>query len=127
MQIGLIGGLDRNEERYAQMARARGHELVCHTGKTAGRGQNALATLIERSALVVVQTDVNSHGAVRKARELARELGRPLLLVKRFGVTALSRLLDDLESEQHKAQSLKQSARPTAHNLAERAPHSGVR
>ncbi|HEX4474511.1 MAG TPA: DUF2325 domain-containing protein [Polyangiaceae bacterium] len=87
MHIGLVGGLDRNSGRYEELAREAGHSLECHTGHLAGTGQGGLESLIARSDLVIVITDVNSHGAVWRARELARVHERQLVLVRRIGTS----------------------------------------
>lgn len=96
MHIGLVGGLDRNSGRYEELAREAGHSLECHTGHLAGTGQGGLESLIVRSDLVIVITDVNSHGAVWRARELARVHERQLVLVRRIGTSRFRELAQSL-------------------------------
>ena len=71
MHIGLVGGLDRSESQYRQLAERAGHSIEWHTGDLAGRGAGTLEALVERADLVIVVTAVNSHGAVWRARKLA--------------------------------------------------------
>jgi hypothetical protein len=56
MKIGIVGGLERNGRRYVELSEARGHELEFHDGHVAGRGRDAIAALVERSDVVIVQT-----------------------------------------------------------------------
>jgi hypothetical protein len=65
----------------------------------AGRGGDALSALVERSDLVIVVTDVNSHRAVLAARQHARALGRQCLLVRRCGLARFRALLSELSAE----------------------------
>jgi hypothetical protein len=101
MHIGLVGGIDRNAHHYSEMAEAEGHTVECHTGHLAGRGSESLASLVERSDLVVVITDVNSHAGMWGARRLAKARGRRCVLVRKMGAARFRRLLsglDDLSS-----------------------------
>lgn len=93
MRIGIVGGLDRSGAALSRMAEARGHELLLHDGGMSSCGARALERLVERADLVVVLTDVNSHGAVRHARQLLRERGRAPLLLRRCGSVRFAALL----------------------------------
>ena len=95
MHIGLIGGVERGEHRYAEAAASQGHSFEFHGGNTAGRGSNSLEALIERADLVICVTDVNSHSAVIGARRHARALGRRCLLTRRLGLSRFRALLAD--------------------------------
>jgi hypothetical protein len=97
MHIGLIGGVERGEQRYAAAAASRGHSFEFHGGDTAGRGASSLEALIERADLVICVTDVNSHAAVLGARKHARTLGRRCLLTRRFGLSRFRALLSELD------------------------------
>jgi hypothetical protein len=100
MHIGLIGGVERGERRYEAAAGRHGHSFECHSGDMAGRGGPALESLVERSDLVIVVTDVNSHAAVLGARKIARARGRRCVLVRRFGLARFRGLLDELDRSQ---------------------------
>jgi hypothetical protein len=99
MHIGLVGGIDRNAPLYGELARECGHSVECHTGVLAGRGSDSLAALVERSDLVVVITDVNSHAGVLGARRLSRARGRRCVLVRKMGTSRFRTLLDELGGE----------------------------
>lgn len=94
MRIAWIGGLDRNEAQLKRMAAQAGHRLDFHKGDTGGRGASELRAMVERADLVIVLTDVNSHGGVQLARRLCQRLGRGALVVRRCGATQFQRLLD---------------------------------
>jgi hypothetical protein len=96
MRIGMIGGLDRNESLYRRLADEAGHDIDFHTGHVGSRGNASLEALIDRVDLVVVVTDLNSHGAVLLARRLVRKRGVALHLVRRCGVSRFVELLQSL-------------------------------
>ena len=98
MHIGLVGGLDRSEAQYRQLAERAGHSIEWHTGDLAGRGAGTLEALVERADIVIVVTAVNSHGAVWRARKLAKLRGKRLLLLSRCGVSRFGGLLAELSS-----------------------------
>jgi len=93
MRIAIIGGLERTARHYSELAMGAGHEALFHDGKVRGRGARMLECIIDRSDLVVIVTDVNSHGAVRLARRRMREQERTPLLLRRFGLARFARLL----------------------------------
>lgn len=97
MRIGLIGGLERAERLYLHLATSAGHEVLFHDGETSKRGVRALEHLVARSDLVVIVTDVNSHGAAQLARRRLRERGRSPLLLRRCGLARFATLLAALE------------------------------
>jgi hypothetical protein len=59
-----------------------------------GRGADTIRTLVERSQLLVIVTDVNSHGAVLLAKKVAAQLGRSSMVVRRCGTARFQALLD---------------------------------
>lgn len=93
MKVGIVGGVDRAEALYVRLARKAGHEIEFHDGSLRGRGSSALEGLVDRCDLVVVVTEVNSHGAVLLTRRLMREAGRSPILLRRFGVSRLMRVM----------------------------------
>ena len=103
MRIAVIGGRYKNEAQLARIARNAGYELEFEEGHMWGRGMDGIRSSIARSQLVVIVTDVNSHGAVHLAKKVARQLDRPMLIIQNFGAARLTRLLDALEQRRHRA------------------------
>lgn len=101
MHIGFVGGIERGESHYQALAARAGHVVEFHYGHVGGRGSPALESLIERSDVVVVLTDVNSHGAVQLARRLVRRSGVRLLLLRRCGLARFGELVASLPSNQY--------------------------
>ena len=99
MRVGIVGGVDRAEEVYRQLAKQAGFELDFHFGGLAGRGSATLDALVERSDVVVVVTNVNSHAAVWRARKQCKRLGRRMELVAHFGVSKFNALLRELSAQ----------------------------
>jgi hypothetical protein len=99
MRIAWIGGVERNEGDLIGLAAKAGHELDFHGGHMGGRGTAELYRAVERADLVVILTDVNSHGAVQIARKLCRQIGRPMMLTRRCGASRFQRFLEELDVE----------------------------
>jgi len=95
MHIGIVGGVERGEQRYAAAAASQGHSFEFHGGGMAGRGSDSLEALVLRADLVICVTDVNSHAAVLGARRHARALGRQCVLTRRLGLSRFRALLAD--------------------------------
>jgi hypothetical protein len=98
MRLGIVGGLGRSPPLYGRVAEARGHEALFHDGSLTGRGRRCLERLVDTCDLVVIVTDVNSHGAVQLARRLLRERGRSPLLLRRCGLARFAALLATLDA-----------------------------
>jgi hypothetical protein len=96
MKIGIVGGVERNESAYRRIAEEAGHEVVFHGGHVAGRGADKLVELVRGVGVVVVLTDVNSHGAVGVARKAANRFGTPVALVRRLGPSRFAAELPQL-------------------------------
>lgn len=86
MRVGIIGGKELSSTPYERVAKANGACVEFHDGKMAGRGSQALDTLVKRCDLVVIVTQINSHAAVRRAQKYCRSTGRRVLIVRRFGL-----------------------------------------
>lgn len=99
MRIAIVGGVERAEPHYERVAREHGHEVDFHPGHVGGRGTYALAQAIDRADLVIIVTDVNSHGAVRFARARLRQSGRSPVLVRGIGVARFEALLAGLSQD----------------------------
>ena len=93
MRVGIVGGLDRNEGSYERLAEALGHQVEHHTGVMRGTAGAELESLVKRSDLVVILTDVNSHAAVKMTRKLSSLHHRPAVLMRRLGPSRFSALL----------------------------------
>lgn len=100
MHIGIVGGLDRNEGIYEDLAQRAGHRFEHHNGHLAGRGTASLGTLVERCDVVIVVTDVNSHAAVWRVRRLAKQRGSRCILMSRCGPSKFTALLEQFAAEQ---------------------------
>jgi len=104
MRIGVIGGLDRNVASLQALAENLGHEVGFNTGVMAGPASSAaLRSLVARSELVVIVTDINSHNAVRAARREARLRHRALKIVRKLGATQFAALLRGVHDPLHNA------------------------
>jgi hypothetical protein len=98
VRVGVVGGLDRVEGSYEEVAATAGHEVVFHDGHIHGRGRDALAHLVDTCDVVLILTDVNSHGAVQLARKRLRARGRSPVLVRKCGLTRFAQWVSSLEA-----------------------------
>ncbi len=97
MQIAIIGGRHKNASELERTALAAGHQLELHPGEVGGRGADGLRCIVARADLVVILTEINSHGAVAVAKKTARQLGTPTLVLRRIGRARLEALLEALD------------------------------
>lgn len=95
MRIGIVGGAENNStrERYEEFARAHNGGVEFHDGHMDGRGSRQLRSMVERCDLVVIVTRINSHGAVKLARDVARKIGRDPMIVRQFGLSRFEEVL----------------------------------
>jgi hypothetical protein len=93
MKIALIGGLIRREAELAVIAQRAGHELEWHSGEVGGRGARSIKAAVERADLVVIVTEINSHGSMYLAKKLAHKLGRQAVVVRSCGPSKFETLL----------------------------------
>jgi hypothetical protein len=68
MRVGIIGGTEKNLTRFEEVAEEEGCEVEFHDGRLAGRGSEALETLLSRCDVIVLITRINSHAAVQKTQ-----------------------------------------------------------
>jgi hypothetical protein len=102
MHICWVGGIDRSAEVIARTAERAGHSIEVHTGHVGGRGGTRLEGSIERADLVIIVLEVNSHGGVLKAKEIARRCGRRSVMIRKPSVSALERVMREAElAQQH--------------------------
>jgi hypothetical protein len=80
------------------MAMLTDHTVDFHRGHVGGRKSESLEWLIARSDLIIVITDVNSHGSAQLSRRLAKEKGVRLLLVRRLSLGRFAGLLEALDA-----------------------------
>ncbi len=99
MRIAIIGGLDRNENRYTEIASLSGHTIESHNGRIHGRGSDEIKKIISRASLVVIQMTVNSHGGVHLAKRMTRKEHKPALIIPRLGRSGLEMLLDRINRD----------------------------
>lgn len=100
VRIALIGGLDRNESEFTEIAARAGHVVEMHTGHMNGRGADALRNAIARADLIVLVTEVNSHGAVQLARRLCQRAGKSPLIVRKCGAARFHQITDALRIQE---------------------------
>jgi hypothetical protein len=103
MRISLIGGVERNEQALEAIASSLGHKLDFHGGHMKGRGVDDLHRQIDRADLVVVATNVNSHGAAQLARKLARKRDVPFVMTTSCNPTRFRELLTSLDGQRKAA------------------------
>lgn len=103
MRITLIGGVERNERSLADIAASLGHRLEFHGGHMKGRGVEEMERQIHRADVVIVATNVNSHGAMHMARRLARRRDLPFILATSCNPTRFRELLASLDAGQKAA------------------------
>ena len=99
MRIGWVGGLDRSKALFCEVAERAGHTIEMHVGHVGGRGTLILEGVVARCELLVIVTELNSHGGVLSAKRLARRSGRRSLLVRKGSVTSLQRVIAWVENE----------------------------
>ena len=96
MKIVLVGGLIRRELELARVAERAGHELEWHSGDVGGRGADGLKAAVERADLVVILTEINSHGSMYLAKKWAQKLGREARVMRKCGPAKFEQLVADL-------------------------------
>jgi hypothetical protein len=96
MRIGLVGGVERSEVAYRDAAKRRGHELEFHSGHIGGRGSARLLAMGRSVDVMIVVTDINSHGAVHLARRAARSSGIPVELHRRVSPARFAKIVAEM-------------------------------
>jgi len=99
MKIAIVGGLERNEIQFRQIASKKGHILGYHNGKVGGRGAKELNRLVTSSSFVIILMTVNSHGGVQMAKRMARQKNRPSIILMRCGLGTFKNILNSLEEK----------------------------
>ena len=96
LRVGWVGGLTRSEHLVEAAAKRAGCHVEFHDGNVTGHRSKALRNLIHRSDVVVVMTELNSHRGVLTAREEARLAGRPIIMLRKAGLSRLEEMLGEL-------------------------------
>jgi hypothetical protein len=99
VRIAIIGGVERSESHYEAIAERYGHSVAFHSGHMNGRGSSGLEDLVRGAGLLIVVTDINSHGAVLAARRAARRYAIPLVLHRRFSPAKLAAIVAGIKVE----------------------------
>jgi len=97
MHIAVVGGREKDERNLSRIAKGAGYELEFEPGHLHGRGVEGIRSAISRSDLVVIVTDINSHGAVHIAKQAAQRHKKPTLIVTKFSAVRLKGLLEALD------------------------------
>jgi hypothetical protein len=103
MHIIVVGGRERNEVELSRVAREHGHTIECHDGGVAGRGVESIRNSVARASIVVIVTEVNSHGAVQAAKKEAQRLRKPTMVVSRLSLARLRGLLEAWRNREERA------------------------
>jgi hypothetical protein len=96
MRIGWVGGLDRSRALLSEVAEQAGHTFEMHEGHVGGRGSRELEGIVARCDLLIIVTELNSHGGVMHAKRMARRTGCKSLIVRKGSVTTLQRVIATL-------------------------------
>ncbi len=99
MRIVVVGGVERTERMLEDAAAELGHDLEFHGGHMDGRRADGLRSAVDRADLVIVVTDVNSHGAVQVARQEARRAGRLSVVLRRCSPSRLRSVIAELQGD----------------------------
>ncbi len=98
MRIAVIGGLERHESEIQRRADALGHHVEFHRGRVGGRHTEELEAIVQRCALSIIVTQVNSHGAMYIAKKAAARAARPALMTRTCGPSRFSAIVESLSA-----------------------------
>jgi hypothetical protein len=99
LRVGWVGGLTRNETLVEEHAAKLGYSVEFHDGNVTGHRSKSLRNLVNRSDVVVIVTDLNSHRGVLTAREEARLAGRPVVMLRKAGLSRMEETLAALQKQ----------------------------
>jgi len=98
MRVAVIGGLERHEAELERRAEHCGHTVEFHRGKMGGRHTEELEAIVSRSELVIIVTQVNSHGAMYVAKRLADRLARRALVARTCSPSRFRSILESVSA-----------------------------
>jgi len=90
LRIAFIGGLDRCECRYKEVAKSFGCELYYHNGR--GRAED-LKSLVRRCDVVFCPTDINGHNACKIVKRFCKVFGKSCVFLRSSGISQFRRTL----------------------------------
>ncbi|MFO0679231.1 MAG: DUF2325 domain-containing protein [Polyangiaceae bacterium] len=99
-RIAIIGGAERVERTFRELALELGVDVDLHDGHMHGRGNEKLSNQIRRADLVLVVTGINSHNAVRAAKREAARFGAPVRILKSCGAGVARDIMNELRGVQ---------------------------
>jgi hypothetical protein len=94
VRVAVVGGLERHEAALGRRAEALGHTVEFHRGRMGGRRTEALEAMVSRSELVIIVTQVNSHGAMYVAKRVADRLARRAVVARTCSPSSFHDLLE---------------------------------
>lgn len=96
MHIVVVGGREKNEVELSRIATSHGHTIELLDGDVAGRGIEGIRNAVFRSSIVIIVTEINSHGGVNAAKREAQRFEKPTMVVSRLSGARLRGLLHAL-------------------------------
>ena len=91
----------RNARHLIERGRTAGWKIERHSGDVGGRGTRELRSQIARADIVVITTQVNSHGGMFRAKDYARRLGRFTTVIRREKFAELENAIIRFENRSH--------------------------
>ncbi|HXX66731.1 MAG TPA: DUF2325 domain-containing protein [Polyangiaceae bacterium] len=95
-RVSFIGGAERMEPDLLALGDELGIDVEFHGGHTRGTGAARLASLVQRTNLLVIITGTNSHNAVHVAKREASRHGIPMRILRACGVGTARALLAEV-------------------------------
>jgi hypothetical protein len=96
MRVAVIGGLERHEAEIERRAGALGHTVEFHRGRVGGRRTEELEAIVSRSEIVIIVTQVNSHGAMYIAKKAADRHARRALVARTCSPSSFRGLMESV-------------------------------
>ncbi|MET3195274.1 DUF2325 domain-containing protein [Bacillus sp. OAE603] len=100
-KVAIIGG--SQERSLKQFGSKHGMEIIFHDGickKGKGRRRKEFEKMIKKADCVVIQKGAISHQSMEDAKDVCKELNKPLAFNQGFGVTsAIQKAIELVEYE----------------------------
>ena len=91
-RILIVGGITKMANHYRDMVEAQGGRLDYHTGNLKN-GLRALESRLKRADLVLCPVDCNSHAACNAVKKLGKKHNKPVRMLHRSSLNAISQAL----------------------------------